>query len=157
MRKFALIVLAFAFVFVGCAGGPSIVERTPVPADKPLYGFTKEGVFFLHKSLYDNAHGKKAIVAVESSGFVGRYLKLKGEYYVYNVKQDSGDKAAFDRFMKRRVKIQYFFPIDKGRLIPDVIKKKFDWVKEDDLFEKKRVKGVIFSTFPVENPYLKDD
>lgn len=151
MKKYAWLSLILAFIFMGCATTHvAIVEKVPVPTDKPLYGYTEEGVFFLHRALFENAGGETPIVAVESSRFIGRRMELKGDYYIYDVSRDHRDKAGFIRQSEKLPGFQYFFPIAKQKIIPVVLLDRKDWIKEKDLLEKKGV-GKIFSTKSVKN------
>ncbi len=159
MRKVGFVLLGALFLFMAC--GPKqipIVEKVPMPEDKPLYGYTVQGIFFLHHALFENTSGETPIVAVETSGYRGRNMQRQGEYYVYDVHRASKDLSGFQHYMSREMEVHYYFPIGKGRMIPDIIWDQVSWIPEKDLFFSGRDrKSAVFSTDPVENPYLQEE
>ncbi|MEW5733884.1 MAG: hypothetical protein AB1921_03460 [Thermodesulfobacteriota bacterium] len=151
MKKF--LALALVFALAGCAGSTKILHTYPVPTDKPLYGVTPEGVFYVHESLVKNAQGEDPIFASDITYFKGRRMQLRNGYYVYDSAQNASDKAQFDHAMKRRLPPTYIFAIGKGRHIPLAIKGA-DWLNSKDVVEDRRA-GEVLSTWPAENPNLE--
>lgn len=149
MKKLLILILVIAAV--GCGG--KIVHKAPVPTDRPLYGVTPDGVFFVHESLVVNAQGKDPVFASEVSNFKGRRTQLKNGYYVYDSNTVAHDKKQFEKGVGRQLPPIYLFAIGNGLQIPDALMKS-GWIEEKDTVEDKNA-GRVFRTEPVENTFLK--
>lgn len=153
MKKILLLFLLIAVA--GCLGGPKILNKYPVPQDRPLYGVTPKGIFYLHKSLVENAQGKEPVFASDVTGFRGRRTHLKNDYYTYDANVIPHDQAQFDRCMKRNFMPIFIFVIGDGRQIPEILMDT-EWIKPEDTVEDKSA-GMVFRVWPKANPYLDDE
>ena len=94
-------------LLMSCATAP----RTPIPSDRPLYGFTKQGVFFIHKGLVEQAGGYKPLLITEANNYKKVSMREKSDYYY----------AIID--LLRHREICYCFSIGSNNYIPHQLKR----------------------------------
>jgi len=79
------------------------------------YGFTKTGVFYIHKSLITQSSGEApCLVAGVTNWTNNTKMILNGEYYVYEAKIDR----------PYNTKLEYCFYIGNGKYIPQILLEK---------------------------------
>ena len=80
-----------------------------------LYGFTKTGVFYIHKSLIEQANGNTPCLVAGVTNYSKNVpMLLDGDYYIYEAKIDK----PYD------IKLKYCFYIGNGIHIPQILKEK---------------------------------
>lgn len=79
------------------------------------YGFTKTGVFYIHKSLIAQSNGEiPCLVAGVTNWTNNTKMQLDGDYYIYEAKIDK----PYD------IKLEYCFYIGNGNYIPQILLEK---------------------------------
>jgi hypothetical protein len=149
MKKIIVLCLVLSLAFLGCSSKKPIVE---VPTGKPLYGFTEEGVFFVHNTLVENAQGDNPKLRSQTSEFRPRDMVKQGDYWVFDVRDTHGD---FERFrFYRDFAILYYFEVDFEKYIPNQLMSFKEWFNPEHLHFKGKV-GYVFYTEPTINPFLQ--
>lgn len=153
-RILSLTVLAafFSALLLGCGGSVAIKNAMPVPQDRPLYGFTRDGVFFIHESLIANTGAKSPVFVSEVTRNEGRKMNLVGGYYIYNVDRVRADRVDFERFTDKGLSVRYFFVIGTNIQIPREVMEKTDWIGKKDVVLDKDIQ--VLATRPVDNPHI---
>ncbi len=149
MKKFwFLLWLVPVMIFGSCA---SHEPSMPVPSDRPLYGFTAQGVFFLHESLVKAAAGTPPRLISGATDWKAREMKRVADYYVYDCRSNAKDRQTFQFY--NDFKVQYLFEIGMDRTIPSALMDRKELFHPKDLVASKEY-GFALATEPVENPYL---
>ncbi len=143
---------ALALVLAGCAQTLTIVNAQAVPKDRPLYGYTREGVFFIHESLIANVRGNPPVFASEVTMGDGRRMILKDGYYTYDVARSSRDSTDFTRYNDSGVAIRYFFVVGTNVQIPRDIMGLTNWIGDSDVINDNGIP--VFATHPVDNRFI---
>ncbi|MBU2489251.1 MAG: hypothetical protein KKA60_07660 [Proteobacteria bacterium] len=147
MKKNVLAFVAALFLMSAC--GPSIrVNMEAVPQGKPAYGFTEQGVFFIHEALLGfPEEGAEVVFASEITGWKSRKTDKHGDYYLYNIIHSSADIRSFSSYENMR--LHYFFVLGKIHVPHHLVKKHKDLFPEKDLGGYSAV-GTTFFTHPLE-------
>ncbi|GEM_PF-4220539 len=105
-----------------------------------LYGFTKTGVFYIHKSLIEQANGNTpCLVAGVTNYSKNSPMLLDGDYYIYEAKIDK----PYD------IKLEYCFNIGNGINIPQIlIEKSSKLILKGDYKTNSSNDGTNFYTSP---------
>jgi len=129
--------------------GPSLeVNLDAVPKDRPAYGWTRQGVFFIHQSLLGNPPDKGNVVfASEITGWKSRKASRRGDYWLYNIVNNPMDIRSFANFTN--MKIEFFFVVNEAHVPHHLVKKHKDLFPKSDLGGHGRV-GATFFTRPVD-------
>jgi len=154
MKTAALVILAsaLAIVLCGCGGGVAIRDAMPVPGDRPLYGYTESGVFFVHESIIANSGADSVVFVSEITRAEGRKMILANGYFTYDVNRVAKDKIDFERYKARVAAIRYFFVIGTNVQIPRDIMDKTGWIAKGDVVTDKGIP--VLSTRLVKNPHI---
>ena len=151
MKKSVIAAICLGLVLLGACSSGKTPPLTPMPEEKPLYGFTKDGVFFVHDSLVKNAGGSIANLASQATEWKHRPMSRAGDYHIYDCNDRNHDKALFvfyDNF-----KIQYSFYVDKYVSIPAVFEKNKDvqlHIGAEDIVNNLKY-GLVFFTHALED------
>lgn len=155
MKKVLPIILCIAAcAFLACSAHDK-PGLTPLPTEKPLYGVTGQGVFFIHDALVKNAGGTSIRLASQATEWKRRAMKKKGAYHIFDCNSINHDKSLFVFY--KNFKIQYCFYIDKYVSIPDVFSDSKDILKSLDPKDISTTLeyGFVFFTKPMDdNPHL---
>lgn len=145
---------ALALVLCGCGGAVAVKDVIPVPGDRPLYGYTESGVFFVHESIIANSGASSVIFVSEVTRAEGRKMVLANGYYTYDINRVAKDKIDFDRYTARVAAVRYFFIIGTNAQIPRDIMDKTGWIASGDVVTDKGIP--VLSTRPVKNPHIPE-
>ncbi|MBI5845056.1 MAG: hypothetical protein HZB23_10355 [Deltaproteobacteria bacterium] len=153
IRSITLAIIGIALLLSGCGGAVALKDVMPVPGDRPLYGYTESGVFFIHESVIANAGARSVIFVSEVTRAEGRKMILANGYYTYDVNRVGADRVDFDRQIGRGVSVRYFFIIGTNVQIPRDIMDKTGWIAKADVTTDKGIP--VLSTKPVKNPHIQ--
>lgn len=113
------------------------------------YGFSKTGVFYIHKSLIEQAGGKKPCLVAGVTNWTNNVeMTLDHEYYYYEAKIDE----PFD------INLEYCFYVGNGNYIPQLlIEKSSRFIKKADYKSNSTKDGTNFYTSPQDSfPNIKN-
>jgi len=116
-----------------------------LPKDKPAYGYTRDGEFFIHRALLGNPDGEDVVFVAEFTSWMARDAHKKGDWYVYRTEDDM-DKKRFGAF--DRMKVHYFFVVGDAHVPHHLLKDSPELVPDCDLGGYAKV-GTTFCTYPV--------
>ena len=150
MKRFftGLCVLAL-LAGLGC-GKPKTPEIA-IPQNIPLYGFTEQGVFFIHQSLVENIKGENPRLVSQITDWKPRKMEQKGVYWVYDCHAQPKDFGMFQFY--KGFPVEYYFEAGFNKSIPNNL------LQFEGLFLSQELRlhetvGYIFLTEPVENSQL---
>ncbi|MBI9074190.1 MAG: hypothetical protein JEZ02_02180 [Desulfatibacillum sp.] len=154
MKKLAVL-LIFSLILASCASREEPLIH-PLPEDKPMYGVTHDGVFFIHDSLVLNAEVESVQLASQATEWKKRPMEKVGDYHIYDCRNDNHDRALFV-FYRNYFKIQYCFYTDKYASIPGVFSGNKEISKHldpEDLSITAKVGPIFYTTVVEEGPPL---
>lgn len=104
------------------------------------YGFTKSGVFYIHKSLISQSNGEiPCLVAGVTNWTKNTSMQLDGDYYIYEAKIDK----------PYNIKLEYCFYIGDGKYIPQILlEKSSKYILTGDYKSNSSKDGSNFYTTP---------
>lgn len=155
MKKFAILFVC-SLLLAACASRAEKIPTHPIPEEKPLYGVTHEGIFFVHDSLVLNAEVDSVQLASQATEWKKRPMEKVGDYHIYDCRKDNHDRALFV-FYRNYFKIQYCFYTDKYASIPGVFEGKEEVIKyldPEDVSATAKVGPVFYTTVLDEGPPL---
>lgn len=150
--KRASILLFLLLGAAACATG-GFSDKAAVPDDRPLYGYTEEGIYYLHSSLAENTNTGNPILIADVTGFGGLRMHKSGDYFILDIRKFGKYGRAFRINRDKGLSSLYCFGISGNRLIPRDVMGETDWVRERDVIEYPGMEKV-FSTKPIPNLYL---
>ncbi len=142
-----LLFLALCGLFLtACGGAKETPLAHPLPTEGPMYGITKQGVFFIHDALVQNAGVKTVKLASQATEWKRRTMEKKGDYHIFDCNQINHDFALFVFY--KNFKIQYCFYVDKHVSIPGAFAQNKEVLKSldsEDLSESAIIGPVFFT------------
>ncbi|MBI5845057.1 MAG: hypothetical protein HZB23_10360 [Deltaproteobacteria bacterium] len=148
MKKSLPLLLALVLAFF--AGACKKEElKIIVPQNVPHYGYTKEGVFFVHDTLIQNAGFGPVSLRSLVSEYKPRPMEKKGDYWFYDARADATDMERFRIY--KDFPISYYFELPDKAQVPGSL------VKYPGLFDREFIRaiagiGFVFYTEPVPSP-----
>lgn len=148
MKKTLLLLFALLMAFSAAACKKEEL-KVIIPQNIPHFGYTKEGVFFVHNALVENAGVGAVSLRSQMSEDKPRPMELKGDYWYYDARTNPTDVE--------RLKIYGDFPIYYLFELADKSQIPGSLIKHPGVFDQEFIRaiagiGFVFYTEPVPKP-----
>jgi len=148
MKKFLPLILALALaLFAGACKKEEL--KVFVPKDLPLFGYTRDGAFFVHDTLIQNAGFGPVSLRSQVSEYKPRPMEKRGDYWYYEARTNPTDMERFRIY--KDFPISYYFELPDKAAVPGSL------IKHPGLFDREFIRaiagiGFVFYTEPVPSP-----